>query len=325
MKAKGRDHGRWKHGLFVGLTEYRYGPPEDARPITLAGPKKHVPIFRGEKRTHAVNRALDVMRDWRQSPFEHEGPVRAGIRSALCLAGHGWHRSDQQAAEIVAEALRLMGAKRPTWEQGQRHYVEPRENCKWCGIELEPGDMVAGFCSEEHARFARQHWGFETRSIADAAFSAVDRAMRRLAQKPRKCEECGTKFRPQREGSDQRFCSLQCSAAHRAKETPPRPCDHCGTVFTPHFGRMNLDQRFCSKKCAYEHRAYERFDRTCACCGAPFVTSSHKALYCSMRCAQIVSGFRTGRNLPKRVSGPVLDYLFRRQGLRITSEVRLAA
>lgn len=305
--AKGRDNANWKHGLRAGWTEYRYGT-ENARPISLAGPKRIALIFRGEKRSHAIDRAMDVLRDWRQSPFEHEGATRAGIRSALCLRGYDWRRSDWQAEEIVSGALRLLGAERPTWEQGQRHYIEARENCKWCGVELDPGDQVAGFCSVEHARAAHIHWGFEARSTADTAFAAVDRAMRRLVQKPRACAECAKKFRPQREGSDQRFCSLQCVAVHRKKETTERACEHCGTVFRP--DRANLDARFCSQKCAYEHRSVIEISKTCACCGSRFIASGHKALYCSTTCTQIVSKIKHGRP-PRRISPPVFDYVFK--------------
>ena len=304
--AKGRANAQWKHGLRAGWTEFRYGT-DDTRPISLAGPKPH-PIFRGEKRQHAINIAMDVLRDWRQSPFEREGPTRAGIRSAFCLQGYGWPRSDVQAGEIVGEALRMLGAKRPTWEQGQRHYVEPRENCRWCSVELDTAGRVAGFCSVEHARAALTHWGFETRNNADAAFRAVYRATRRLAQKPRKCIECGRKFRPQREGSDQRCCSTSCVNMHRRKERPERACAHCGAVF--HLERNNLDARFCSKRCAYDHRSASEFSRTCTCCGISFTTASPKATYCSITCTQVVSKIKHGRP-PKRISPPVFDYVFR--------------
>lgn len=303
--AKGRANANWKHGLFVGWAEFRYGV-DHARPISLAGPKPQ-PIFRAEKRRHAINVAMEVLSDWRQSPFEHEGPMRAGIRSALCLEGYDWPRSDVQAGEIVGEALRMLGARRPTWEQGQRHYVEPRENCRWCSVELDAADRVAGFCSVEHARAALTHWGFETRNNADAAFRAVHRATRRLAQKPRKCAECGKKFKPPWHGSEQRFCSLECTGMHRRKETPERTCTHCGAVFR--LERTNLDARFCSKRCAYDHRSVIEISCTCFCCGTSFVTSSPKAAYCSITCTQIVSKIKHGRP-PKRISPPVFDYVF---------------
>ncbi|OWK20076.1 hypothetical protein AJ88_33085 [Mesorhizobium amorphae CCBAU 01583] len=64
---------------------------------------KH-PIFGADKRKHVVNQMMDVMADWRLSPFEFEGSCRAGLRSALCLAGHSWQRADDEAARSSKHA-----------------------------------------------------------------------------------------------------------------------------------------------------------------------------------------------------------------------------
>ena len=299
MTSKGRDNARFKHGLRAGWTEYRYGT---AKPVSVA------PIFRGGQRDHAINRVLDVLSDWRQSPFEYEGAARSGLRAALCLRGSRWVASDREAESVVSAALSLMGAERPSWEQGQRHYSEPRENCRWCYVPLDDSDQRAGFCSPEHARFAHQHWGFETRSSADTAFGAVDRAIRSLSLPKRNCARCGARFRPQREQSHQEFCSLNCALTSRRLATPSRSCAECGSAFVP--ASSNLDARYCSRRCVNLARSSITIDATCDICSQAFVTRSRKARFCSTACAQIESKFKHGRP-PKRISAPVFDYLFK--------------
>ena len=96
-KAKS-DTPRWGRNQhwYASWTEYRYGSDQK---VSLAQ------IFKGEKREAAVGGVLMHLRDWRFSPFEREGECRAGVRSALCLEGHSWHRSDAEAASLV-DALR---------------------------------------------------------------------------------------------------------------------------------------------------------------------------------------------------------------------------
>lgn len=311
-------------GWSAGWSQYRHGNPK-ARPISLAGQKLH-PILRGEQRKHAVDAAMDAMRDWRQSPFEHEGPTRAGIRAAFCLAGYNWHRSDQQAAEITAEALRFLGAKRPTWEEGQRHYVEPRENCKWCCAPIDDGDRLAGFCSLEHARAAQQNWGFETLANSDRAYANVNRAISRLSQKPRTCEACGNKFRPQWSTHRQRFCSMECSSLAQRAPLKQYTCAACGTDFeaNAHESRGNKGRRFCSPECGRKVASLQPVTiRECASCGVSFGAKSAIARFCGNACTLNFRRFSKGQ-YPKQVTPIFLDYLFRQQGLRITGE-RMAA
>ena len=102
MAAKGRDASGWKHGRGAGWTEFRYGDAT-LHPATLAGRKRQpAPLFSGERKKAAIQRTMDFLRDWRQSPFEQEAAVRAGLRSGLCLAGYPWERSDAAAIEIVS-------------------------------------------------------------------------------------------------------------------------------------------------------------------------------------------------------------------------------
>jgi len=292
---------------FGGWRDHRYGA-RDCAPITLAGSSSSRKIFRGEQRETVINRVMDVMRDWRQSPFEHEGATTAALRSSLCLGGHGFSLSEAEAMDIVATCLRRLGAVRPTWEQGQRHYAEPRENCRWCYTLLDSSTLAAGFCSEEHARFAREHWGFQTSRRSDAAFAAVERALWRFRQAPRKCSQCDKQFRPVSENSVQKFCSDECRDASRRIEIAEVACEYCSTIFRP--SRSAAVGRYCSRKCVYESRSNQSVETTCMCCGQPFVAKGKKAMYCSDACHGVVSDFKRGR-VRKAISPPVFDYVFR--------------
>ncbi|SKA26291.1 hypothetical protein SAMN05428963_11059 [Consotaella salsifontis] len=314
------DFGR---GWSSGYREYRYG---SLRPVTLAG-KKPDPVFRGDQREHAVERAMGVLRDWKQSPFEHEGPVRAGIRSALCLRGHGWHKADRQAETIVSDAFQLLGVKRPKWEEGQRHYVEPRENCKWCSAPIEDGDRLSGFCCLEHARAAHQHWGFETRTNANRAYAEVSRAISRLGQKPRVCDQCGARFRPQWETSQQRFCSRECLALSQRVPTRVFTCAACGKGFEVDAttSRGSRGRRFCSPECGkMAPKLQPTTIRECVVCGSRFAAKSSLAKFCGNACS-LTHGRLSRGKMPKSATPTAFDYMLVQQGARITGEVRLVA
>lgn len=275
---------RLKRRYYSGYSEWRYG---SGRPITLAGPAKHPPIFRGEKRRHVIDEAMDLMRDWRYSHFEFEGATRAGIRAALCLQGYGWHRSDQQTSEIVAEALSLLGAKRPTWNEGQPEYTTPRENCQQCRGPLDDTQIAHAdrFCSAECAKIAITRRIFEGSSKTDQAYIRAYRVIW-ISRKPTLiCEQCGKAFKQRGENGTAKFCSETCYYTNIKQRAP--------TI---------------SGECLY--------------CESAFVAKHPKAAYCSKTCKARVSNIRRGHVI--RISPPVLDYLFRQQGLRITCE-RVAA
>src|SRR5690606_16914077 len=89
---------------------------------------------------------------------------RHEMRSGLCLRGWPWADADAAAAEIVAAALNMVGARRPTWQQGQPEYVqfgvvlEERTRCVVCGWKLPEGHRL--YCSPtcfEVKRHDRRH------------------------------------------------------------------------------------------------------------------------------------------------------------------------
>lgn len=80
-----------------------------------------------------------------------EGPLRAGIRSDLCLQGWRWRDADDMAREILDEAFRIVRALRPSWNDGQPEWtVEAgtlieRTRCVRCGKPLPEENHK--FCS----------------------------------------------------------------------------------------------------------------------------------------------------------------------------------
>src|SRR3546814_20693570 len=56
--------------------------------------------------------------------FSLEGELRHRLRSSLCRQGADWILADLLAAAIVEDALRNVGAQRPTWQHGQPEWSE---------------------------------------------------------------------------------------------------------------------------------------------------------------------------------------------------------
>lgn len=106
-----------------------------------------------DKQRSIREKITDMMRDAEPTPFAVEGPCRAGIRSSLCLKGWSWALADLVASEIVTAALNTVGAKRPTWLEGQPEYTQPgalpieRERCLRCRKPLPDGHLK--FCCDE--------------------------------------------------------------------------------------------------------------------------------------------------------------------------------
>lgn len=101
--------------------------------------------------------AVVIVRDFRDgvigSKFAYEGCFIAELRSSLCLAGWPWPVADQAARNVVAEALRLARASRPTWAEGQRAFVgvEVKDSvCRQCGVGLR--ERQVHYCSNRCAK-----------------------------------------------------------------------------------------------------------------------------------------------------------------------------
>lgn len=294
LDPTGRSYSSWRYGA-------------EKRLISLP------PVFNKDKRSSVVSKLMDVMRDWRSSPFEHEATCRHSIRSALCLQGNSWPASDQEAARVVAESLMRLGAERPTWDEGQREYVTPRENCYWCGGLLAE-DAYAGnrkdrFCSSACARsaIASRNFGMHYRQheIGSAAYRIISRERTDL----RTCKHCGEAFHPASNGGHggrQVFCSVKCRSAAR-RVVPERQCQHCERVFRP--GRA--DKIFCSDACYRAHGPTIRRIFRCEFCSRAFDAKSANARYCGAYCREKMARLVSGRWRPNAISPPVFDQIFK--------------
>jgi hypothetical protein len=240
-------------------------------------------IIRGERRQHVVTRIMDNLKDWRSSPFENEASTRTGLRFALVMQGHRWGAADAEAGALVAEALRRVGAVRPSWEQGQREYLIPEENCNWCAREL-PDEIHGGlrkgrYCDAVCAAAAIQHREYVNTSNKHWSIVDAFRTIERDKQPSRICQHCASPFKPYTmQVKDQKYCSHQCAAKAR-RRIPERACETCGTMFRPkQAGKLGL---YCSQACHYSR---ELPAKTCMCCDKEFRPHSPVAIFCSTAC-----------------------------------------
>lgn len=250
------------------LSTYRNGPD---KPVTLAR------IYRGDARRVMVGKIMDVLRDWRLSPFEFEGSTRAGMRAALVTDGHGWEKADDEAASILEECFRLMGAKRPTWLQGQPEYAAGREYCIGCRGPLDAEAIANGwrFCCHECASTTRNNrpeiYAFASQMARHASYYAAAKA----SIPERECAWCGTMFRPA--VVETIACSAKCAGRIRTDAIPERDCLACGKRFR---GRSK-ESRFCSTKCIRVHDRKTLPKRKCELCGDLFQPATTFNRFCS--------------------------------------------
>lgn len=319
-----KKQGRWSPLRFKSVwPEYRYG---SGKKVSLA------PVFKGERRESAIQGVLTQLRDWRLSPFEYEGTTRAGVRQVLCLDGYGWDRSDAEALSLVKEGLRRIGAHRPDWEEGQWHYSVPRENCARCGCDIDLDDQARGFryCSDVCAKAYRQH-------ICDQV--PWDHELRRkgywqiiISASPVKtCLTCERKFKSA--SPDAVYCSPECLGV-RQRKLADKPCKWCNEMFRP----KDSTKVYCSMKCRDASRV-DKWKReatpvACPSCFGMFRPNSPKAIYCKPACFMVAKNAKRrqayalrcdGVHVAQQMTVQKFDWLMLESGLRITSEVRIAA
>lgn len=324
MKKKRSKHKlRLQVGWSGGLRDHRYGTIKIGNEehslksrITLAGGAAPATIFRGAWRDAIVSRIMDEMGDWRSTPFQNEGSMRHGLRSSLCLGGHGWQESNAEAVSLVETALRRMGASRPSWEEGQWEYAERRDRCVRCGKDIDAPQTFRGyrFCSDLCARLTLERRNFARRSEDDRLYAAAKRIIAKGKTRPRNCAWCGEVFHPVREASKQTCCCYQHAALLRARKySIPGRLKEAVTVF-------------------------------CRFCGEQFSTLSARAEHCSRACSQMAGKMKNGYQPEKlkrhvfdhfftvpvneqirlRITSRKFDWMMMERGLNITGEVRIA-
>lgn len=298
---------RKKTGGFSAYGEYRYG---ETRPIYRPG-AEHQQVFVGDQRKHVVAKVTAELRQWENSPFQNEASCRHGIRQALCGASYPWEQSDREAADLVAEGLSKIGARRPTWAEGQPEYAAPTDCCVHCAGGLTDEQLANGdrFCSSECAKahIERKHgrWAHRHEQVMHSPYIIARQASRPALC----CEQCGSSFRP-RGGNwqDQKYCSKRCYTAAQIK-LPDLECANPRCKKT--FHALSADSRYCSAKCFKEHAANPGHEQCrCELCQRYFLRSARsrkEQLLCDS-CRVRVGQFRSGRAVPTRVTPIIFDY-----------------
>lgn len=331
--------------------EYRHGPK--------GPPLKQRPIFKTDKRRHVVGQAMAVLNDFVETPFEREATVRHGLRRALCMDGFPWARSDAEAASIVEEALRGLGAVRPSLAEGQWEYTISPDYCASCHGPLDDETQSKGrrFCSAVCAKavYEARAYGITRRSYAIAQNAYV---IIRTAEAPFvDCQHCRKPFQRMNIAGAQargggKFCTKACADAAQ-RVFADRDCAECGKTYQP----TRETQYLCSTACRRKS-AIKGPNRVCEHCATSFryyraESKPEGGRFCSPRCfhagksesieihrdcdwcetpfiaksskARCCSSQCTQRiiNLragkPKAITTSVFDYLLRKQGVRLTS------
>ncbi len=245
----------------------------------LAAKKESRIIARLEhhRRDAMIQATIEILDGWHASKFQFEGPCRHGLRAGLCLDGESWAVADKIAAEVISEALHVLGAARPSWQEGQQEWTQdgyaPQErwHCKHCGKPLTLHDEpqsgnVRQFCDE----FCRNHHRIKLisslkRSVGRAEVAATLAALAKRRNENSDiahtifCEACGKPFmsgrrvkgEPMKMGK--RFCSKKC-ANSRALRYPEQTCLQCRKTFTPARKNQNFCSRYCNDRACKDRR-----------------------------------------------------------------------
>lgn len=280
-----------KDGYWGGWKAYRYGQP--AKKVALPQ------VFERDRRKGLISNLMDELQDWRNSPFEREGELRAAIRSEICLNGHPWGVADSEAAQLIAEAFKRHGFSRPSWLEGQPHYAAGFDRCNWCGEAFAEGMASAGrrFCSAVCARKMLDNRYLLRGSERDAVSRSAYRTILKETLPPQTCGFCACLFRS--DDRNARYCSLNCGlkgAVHkrgRRQKSYNHKCHHCGVGFQ--------SSSPVSKFCCSAHRStfFRRPaalatisvlpESRCGCCDEIFLPSRLGNKYCSARCASVMA------------------------------------
>jgi hypothetical protein len=140
-------------------------------PVTLAtvGSRRKKRKAGQAHRRKLIDQTAEIMRRAEPSVFAMEGFMRHGLRAGLCLRGWAWSDADELAADVVRSALNQIGAKRPTFQQGQPEWTQDgiilieRERCVRCGWNLPENHRKfcsrlchSAYHSDLHRRFAAE-------------------------------------------------------------------------------------------------------------------------------------------------------------------------
>jgi hypothetical protein len=251
------------------------------------------------QRAEMVRRVAEILDDPdAPSRFTHEGACRHGLRSAFCLAGAKWEVADTMAASIVSAALASIGARRPTWWEGQPEWTQDgfvpveRTTCVVCAGPLPEDERSLSFPRKYCSRGCKavaQHQRAKIvglqRSRSEYLAELAVRREHSWRQREVDCEHCGKPFIPRQShrAKTARYCSTSCSVAALSefnRRLPKRKCPECKTTFQP----RRAGQKCCSTACA--HAATTTLEEiACQHCGKGFRPINYKVRYCSLECS----------------------------------------
>lgn len=308
----------FQKGWLSGWTSYRYGS-NASRHATIAQ------VLTGERRKNLVSGVVSILEGGRSSAFEYEGAVRAALRSALCLQGHGWSIADAEAAGLLTAAFQRMGSQRPSWAQAQREYALKEDYCARCGCSI-PDDLrrtgqVSRYCSAVCAKSALLEREEKKVFRHSAAGQAAYRLIKRETLPAKICKHCGAPYRPgDITNHDQKYCSVECRNASQ-RRLQPIQCVQCTAQFRPY----RSGQVFCSENCRKSYGGWTKsFSLTCTFCDTPFIAKTESTAFCSNRCRGNAAYYRRKVavvSLPKSnviyLTPDLFDRTFARPGVQI--------
>jgi hypothetical protein len=229
-----------------------------------------------------------------------------GMRQGLCMNGYDWRRADWQAHEIVAEGLRLLGAERPTWEEGQLQYTDPPDVCTWCKRPFSEEQMQGArrprFCSPECARVAIQRRDWQNSYIDTKVGRAAYLLIRNEEGVRRACKACGKEFGVPFNNLGQIYCSTVCS--NRVNRHADKTCLNCGILYHP----RTPDQLCCSRACRDGLGRLPQFHKQCVYCARWFMGKFKRSKHCSPHCRSMDYHYGVKRVRPKVLHHAAFDY-----------------
>ncbi len=238
------------------------------------------------KLDHFIEGAMVVLRTGVPSLFQYEAACRHGLRRVLVEQGWRWADADAAANVAVAEALRRLGAVRPTWYEGQAEYLQnvaiDRHFCARCGNPLEEGrsKYCSHLCGTAASKQRNAFFGMQV-SLAEYKVKLADRRIEKLKECSKDCDACGKPFLA--EHPSIRFCSRKCGSSERVKHGA-RACEGCGETFIQKNGTA---ARFCSVVCKGKASRKPVPEAECPSCLSVFKwkRSYRPQVYCSTPCA----------------------------------------